>query len=171
MPVSKKLLANAFAKFYVRRELSSRRTRSRRTLVRGGCNFFPRTNFLANRSPVRGGVRANPGELRSPPNSGERSAYSGERSPEFGGVSVLANRWRIRAEFARVRSSSPEFAANDSSPGILPIFGYDPFFTISLGPLTCTITKNLKTGHSNGQRVYKITDADLVYLIPPKLQH
>ena len=47
---------------------------------------------------------------RTPPNSGERSAYSGERSPEFGGVSVLANRWRVRAEFARVRSSSPEFA-------------------------------------------------------------
>ena len=58
--------------------------------------------------------------VRTPPNSGERSAYSGERSPEFAGVSVLANRWRIRAEFARVRSSSPEFAANDSSPGILP---------------------------------------------------
>ena len=73
--------------------------------------FLPRTNFLANRSPVRGGVRANSGEPgRTPPNSGERSAYSGERSPEFGGVSVLANRWRIRAEFARVRSSSPEFA-------------------------------------------------------------
>ena len=123
MPVSKKFLANSFAKFYVRREPSSRRTSSRRTLVRSGCNFFPRTNFLANRSPVRGGVRANPGEPgRTPPNSGERSAYSCERSPEFGGVSVLANRWRIRAEFARVRSSSPEFAANDSSPGILPDF-------------------------------------------------
>ena len=111
MPISKKCMANSFAKFYVRRELGSRRTRSRRTLVRSGCNFFPRTNFLANRSPVRGGVRANSGEPgRTPPNSGERSAYSGERSPEFGGVSVLANRWRIRAEFARVRSSSPEFA-------------------------------------------------------------
>ena len=111
MPVSKKFLANSFAKFYVRREPSSRRTSSRRTLVRSGCNFFPRTNFLANRSPVRGGVRANSGEPgRTPPNSGERSAYSCERSPEFGGVSVLANRWRIRAEFARVRSSSPEFA-------------------------------------------------------------
>ena len=74
--------------------------------------FLPRTNFLANRSPVRGGVRANSGEPgRTPPNSGERSPYSGERSPEFGGVSVLANRWRIRAEFARVdRSSSREFA-------------------------------------------------------------
>ena len=111
MPISKKCMANSFAKFYVRRELGSRRTRSRRTLVRSGCNFFPRTNFLANRSPVRGGVRANSGEPgRTPPNSGERSAYSGERSPEFGGVSVLANRWRIRAEFTRVRSSSPEFA-------------------------------------------------------------
>ena len=73
--------------------------------------FFRRTTFLANRSPVRGGVRANSGEPgRTPPNSGERSAYSGERSPEFGGVSVLANRWRVRAEFARVRSSSREFA-------------------------------------------------------------
>ena len=123
MPVSKKFLANSFAKFYVRREPSSRRTSSRRTLVRSGCNFFPRTNFLANRSPVRGGVRANSGEPgRTPPNSGERSAYSCERSPEFGGVSVLANRWRIRAEFARVRPSSREFAANDSSPGILPTF-------------------------------------------------
>ena len=56
MPVSNKFLANSFAKFYVRREPSSRRT-----LVRSGCNFFPRTNFLVNRSPVRGGVRANSG--------------------------------------------------------------------------------------------------------------
>ena len=47
---------------------------------------------------------------RTPPNSGERSAYSGERPAEFGGLSVLANRWRVRAEFARVRSSSREFA-------------------------------------------------------------
>ena len=46
----------------------------------------------------------------SPPNSGERSAYSGERPAEFGGLSMLANRWRVRAEFARVRSSSREFA-------------------------------------------------------------
>ena len=111
-------------------ERSSRRTsfaanhvrgepRSRRTLVRGGWDFFRRTNFLANCSPVRGGVRANSGEPeRTPPNSGERSAYSGERSAEFAGVWVSANCWRIRAEFARVRSSSPEFAANDSSPGI-----------------------------------------------------
>ena len=61
--------------------------RSQRTLVRGGWDFIPRTNFLANCSPVRGGVRANSGELeRTPPNSGERSAYSGERSAEFGGV-------------------------------------------------------------------------------------
>ena len=66
-------------------------------------------------------MRANSGEPgRTPPNSGERSAYSGERPAEFGGLSVLANRWRVRAEFARVRSSSREFAANDSSPGILP---------------------------------------------------
>ena len=37
---------------------------------------------------------------------------------------MSANCWRIRAElspeFARVRSSSREFAANDSSPGIKP---------------------------------------------------
>ena len=98
MPVSEKFLANLFAKFYVRREPSSRRTRSRRTLVRSGCNFFPRTNFLANRSPVRGGLRANSAELRR--TFGERSAYSGERSAE-------CRCWRTDGEFAR---SSLEFA-------------------------------------------------------------
>ena len=65
--------------------------------------------------------RRSTGELRRTlPNSGERLAYSGELSPEFGGLSVLANRWRIPAEFARVHPSSHEFAANDSLPGILP---------------------------------------------------
>ena len=92
--IFKKFLANAFANLDVRGE-------PRRTLVRGGRDFFPRTNFLANRSPVRGGVRANPGELgRTPPYSGERSAYSGERSPE-------CRCWRTAGEFAR---SSREFA-------------------------------------------------------------
>ena len=85
-------------------ERSSRRTSSRRTLVRGG--WFSSRERIFWRT-----VRQFAAEYgRTPPNSGERSAYSGERSPEFGGVSVLANRWRIRAEFARVRSSSPEFA-------------------------------------------------------------
>ena len=79
----------SFAANHVRGEPRSRRTKfaANVTLVRGSRDFFPRTNFLANRSPVRGGVRANPGELgRTPPYSGERSAYSGERSAEFGGV-------------------------------------------------------------------------------------
>ena len=121
MPVSKKLLANAFAKFYVRREPSSRRTRSRRTLVRSGCNFFPRTYFLANRSPVRGGVRANSGELGRTPANVRRTPANVRRS------SAECRCWRTDGEFARssrefarVRPSSREFAANDSSPGILP---------------------------------------------------
>ena len=92
-------------------ELERTRTNSARIRHR-----FANTDTLPNsgeRSPEY--AELSPGEPgRTPPNSGEPSAYSGERSPEFGGVSVLANRWRIRVEFA------PEFAANDSSPGILP---------------------------------------------------
>ena len=80
-------------------------------------NEFSGEPFASSRRSARelGRTRANSAELRR-----TRSAYSGERPAEFGGLSVLANRWRVRAEFARVRSSSREFAANDSSPGILP---------------------------------------------------
>ena len=121
MPISKKFLANSIAKFYVRRELGSRRTRSRRTLVKSGCNFFPRTNFLANRSPVRGGVRANSGEPgRNPANVGRTPANVRRSSAECRCWRTDGEFARSSREFARVRPSSPEFAANDSSPSILP---------------------------------------------------
>ena len=121
MPISKKCLANSFAKFYVRRELGSRRTCSRRTLVRSGCNFFPRTNFLANRSPVRGGVRANSGEPgRTPPNVRRTPANVRRSSAECRCWRTDGEFARSSREFARVRPSSREFAANDSSPSILP---------------------------------------------------
>ena len=86
--------------------------------------FLPRTNFLANRSPVRGGVRANSGELRRTPVNVRRTPANVRRS------SAECRCWRTDGEFARssrefarVRPSSREFAANDSSPGILPIVG------------------------------------------------
>ena len=53
--------------------------------------------------PVRGEHKIARGELVRGSELLWPSAYSGERSPEFGGVSMLANRWRIRTEFARVR--------------------------------------------------------------------
>ena len=96
MPVSKKFLANAFAKFYVRREPSSRRTRSRRTLVRSGCissreRIFWRTvrQFAAE----YGRTRANPGELRR--------TFAGVRRSVGIGEPLASSR-----EFARVRPSS-----------------------------------------------------------------
>ena len=111
MPVSKKFLANSFAKFYVRREPSSRRTSSRRTLVRSGCNFFPRTNFLANRSPVSGGVRANSGEPgRTRANSAELRRTFGVLLRTFAGVRRSVGVGEPMANSRGVRSSSPEFA-------------------------------------------------------------
>ena len=122
------------SKFYFTKRTSSplANNSSRRTIVHPIQNMlFGELKFVRG-GPVRGerslevdgfppanefsgepfaSSRRRTGELgRTRANSGERSAYSGERSPEFGGVSVLANRWRIRAEFAQVRSSSPEFA-------------------------------------------------------------
>ena len=131
MPVSKKFLANAFAKFYVRREPSSRRTRSRRTLVRSGCissreRIFWRTvrQFAAE----YGRTRANPGELRRTPANVRRTPANVRRS------SAECRCWRTDGEFARssrefarVRPSSREFAANDSSPGILPCLPLEPY--------------------------------------------
>ena len=124
MPVSKKFLANLFTKFHVRREPSSRRTRSRRTLVRSGCissreRIFWRTvrQFAAEYERTR----ANPGELRRTPANVRRTPANVRRS------SAECRCWRTDGEFARssrefarVRPSSREFAANDSSPGILP---------------------------------------------------
>ena len=104
MPVSKKFLANAFAKFYVRREHSSRRTRSRRTLVKSGCissreRIFWRTvrQFAAE----YGRTRANPGELRRTPANVRRTPANVRRS------SAECRYWRTVGEFAR---SSREFA-------------------------------------------------------------
>ena len=87
----------------------------RRTLVRGGWDFFLRTNFLEYRSPFRGGLRSNPGEPgRTPPYSGERSAYSGERLAKCRCRRTAGEFARNSPEFAQ---GSPEFVANDSSPG------------------------------------------------------
>ena len=61
-------------------------------------DFSRQTKFLANRSPVCGGVCLNPGRIRA--NSAERLAYSGERSAE-------CRFWRTVGEFAQ---SSLEFA-------------------------------------------------------------
>ena len=105
-------------------ERSSRRTSSRRTLVRGGWfssreRIFWRTvrQFAAE----YGRTRANPGELRRTPANVRRTPANVRRS------SAECRCWRTDGEFARssrefarVRPSSREFAANDSSPGILP---------------------------------------------------
>ena len=68
-----------------------------------------------------GRTRANPGELRRTPANVRRTPANVRRS------SAECRCWRIDGEFARssrefarVRPSSREFAANDSSPGILP---------------------------------------------------
>ena len=107
-------------------ERSSRRTSSRRTLVRGVWfssreRIFWRTvrQFAAE----YGRTRANPGELRRTPANIRRTPANVRRS------SAECRCWRTDGEFARssrefarVRPISPEFAANDSSPGILPNF-------------------------------------------------
>ena len=106
-------------------ERSSRRTSSRRTHVRSGWfssreRIFWRTvrQFAAE----YGRTRANPGELRRTPANVRRTPANVRRS------SAECRCWRTDGEFARssrefarVRPSSREFAANDSSPGILPI--------------------------------------------------
>ena len=105
-----------------------------------GANLFPVANCYARFQEIFRGERSLEVDVFLPANefSGEPFASSrrstGELGrtpanvrrtpPEFGGVSVLANQWRIREEFARACSSSPEFAANDNSPGILPIPGW-----------------------------------------------
>ena len=63
--------------------------------------FLPRTNFLANRSPVRGGVRANSGEPgRTPPNSGVRSDFGLRRTPaNVRRSSAECRCWRTDGEF------------------------------------------------------------------------
>ena len=58
--------------------------------------FFPRTNFLANRSPVRGGVRANSAELRRTFAGVRRSVGVGEPMANSRGVRTSS------LEFARV---------------------------------------------------------------------
>ena len=106
-------------------ERCSRRTSSRRTLVRGG--WFSSRERIFWRTAVRqfaaeyGRTRANPGELRRTPANVRRTPANVRRS------SAECRCWRTDGEFARssrefarVRPSSREFAANDSSPGILP---------------------------------------------------
>ena len=107
-------------------ERSSRRTRSRRTFVRGGWissreRIFWRTvrQFAAE----YGRTRANLGELRRTSANVRRTPANVRRS------SAGCRSWRTvgefarsSPEFARVRANSREFAANDSSPDILPNF-------------------------------------------------
>ena len=110
MPVSKKFLANSFAKFYVRHEPSSRRTRLRRTLIRSGCissreRIFWRTvrQFAAE----YGRTRANPGELRRTFGVLRRTFAGVRRSVGVG--EPMANSRGVCAsslEFARVHASS-----------------------------------------------------------------
>ena len=73
-----------------------------------------RRHFLANSSPVRGGLRADSRELgRIREEFAERSANVRRTRANVGGVreiKKLANGWRTRAEFARIRASSPAFA-------------------------------------------------------------
>ena len=113
MPISKKFLANSFAKFYVRREPSSRRTRSRRTLVRSGCissaNEFSGEPFASSRRSTGelGRTRANSAELRRTFGVLRRTFGGVRRSVGVG--ELLANSRGVRPssrEFARVRASS-----------------------------------------------------------------
>ena len=97
-------------------ERSSRRSSSRRTLVRGGWfssreRIFWRTvrQFAAD----YGRTRANPGELCRTPANVRRTPANVRRS------SAECRCWRTDGEFAR---SSLEFAGGPSSPGILPRF-------------------------------------------------
>ena len=70
--------------------------------------FLPANEFSGE---LFASSRRSTGELgRTRANSAELRRTFGVLRRTFGGVSVLANRWRIRAEFARVCSSSPEFA-------------------------------------------------------------
>ena len=100
----------------------------------------PRTTFAANDRQIfsrerifwrtvrqfaaeYGRTRSNLGELRRTPPNVRRTPANVRRS------SAGCRCWRTvgefarsSPEFARVRASSPEFAANDSSPGILPTY-------------------------------------------------
>ena len=100
----------------------------------------PRTTFAANDRQIfsrerifwrtvrqfaaeYGRTRSNLGELRRTPPNVRRTPANVRRS------SAGCRCWRTvgefarsSPEFARVRANSPEFAANDSSPGILPSF-------------------------------------------------
>ena len=102
MPLVKKFWRTRSPKF----TFAANYVRGERPLEVG--RFLPANEFSGE--PFASSRRSAREPGRTPPNSGERSAYSGERPAEFGGLSVLANRWRVRAEFARVRSSSREFA-------------------------------------------------------------
>ena len=113
-------------------ERSSRRTRSRRTLVRGGWIFSRKRIFwrtVRQFAAEYGRTRSNLGELRRTPPNVRRTPANVRRS------SAGCRCWRTvgefarsSPEFARVRANSPEFAANDSSPGILPCL----VFTVSV---------------------------------------
>ena len=100
-------------------ERSSRRTLDRGVLFSSRERILWRTvrQFAAE----YGRTRANRGELRRTPANVRRTPANVRRS------SAECLCWRTDGEFARssrefaqVRPSSPEFAANDSSPGILP---------------------------------------------------
>ena len=118
----------SFAANLVRGEPRSRRTTFAANLVRGerslevveissGERIFWRTvrQFAAEYARTR----ANPSELRRTPANVRRTPANVRRSsPECGCRRTAGEFARSSPEFARVRSSSREFAANDSSPGI-----------------------------------------------------
>ena len=134
-------VANCYARFkeilgeLVRQILRSPRTQFAANPVRGGLVRGERSlevDVISSRERIfwrtvrqfaaeYGRTRANPGELRRTPANVRRTPANVRRS------SAECRCWRTDGEFAwslrefaRVRPSSREFAANDSSPGILP---------------------------------------------------
>ena len=88
----------------VRREPRLRRT----SFAANACwDFFSRTNSLANRSPVCGGVRANLGEPERTPANVRRTPANVRRSSPECRCSRTAGEFAWSSpEFARVRASS-----------------------------------------------------------------
>jgi len=128
-----------FAKIFVRGELRSLNFSSRRTIVRPanccslagqnvpGERIFRRTVRQFAAEYVR--TRANPGELRRTPANAWRTLRELRRSSqECQCRRTVGESARSSREFARVRANPREFAANYSSPSILPTNGLvDPF--------------------------------------------
>ena len=122
-----------------RTRANSARTRQRFANTDTLPNSGERSPEYAERSAEFGGVRpSSPVLLREQANGSPENSFAGGNPSAanyvrrwrtavrhkayfgWGERLLLANRWRIRAEFARVCPSSREFAANESSPSILP---------------------------------------------------